>query len=463
MINEPTMAAAPVQHAAIAELCNITKTYTVAGGRELKVLDQIDLAIHEGELLALLGQSGSGKSTLLRCLTGLTTPTTGRVLAYGKPLEGINPNASIVFQTFALYPWLTVEQNVGVGLMSKLMTREEKEAAVEKAIVLIGLDNYHDAYPREISGGMRQRVGIARALVAEPKILCLDEAFSALDVLTAENLRNEVVTLWQQQEATTLKSIFMVTHNIEEAVEMASRICVLFPHPGRLGLVMENKLAYPRVPNDPEFQRLVKVIHETITMQALPDIPPEPPPVSGRPISRARTRMESIPTVPVGRIIGLLSILQDHPDLDNIYDIANEIGTDFGETISLVKAAEILEFVNTPKDEVQFTELGKNFIAADNETRPIIFAEQVKKLRLFHIILGYLEVQSEVDRETVLKDIATALPYENSEKILETMIAWGRYAGLMDFDANTEMLMRPESENAEEEAEEKKKRDEMQP
>jgi NitT/TauT family transport system ATP-binding protein len=459
MINEPTLVEAPVQQAAIAELCNITKTYTVAGGRELKVLDQIDLAIHEGELLALLGQSGSGKSTLLRCLTGLTRPTTGRVLGYGKPLEGINPNASIVFQTFALYPWLTVEQNVAVGLMSKLMTREEKEAAVDKAIDLIGLDNYHDAYPREISGGMRQRVGIARALVAEPKILCLDEAFSALDVLTAENLRNEVVTLWQQQ-ATTLKSIFMVTHNIEEAVEMATRICVLFPHPGRLGLVMENKLAYPRIPNNLEFQRLVKVIHETITMQALPDVPPEPPPVSGRPISRARTRMESIPTVPVGRMIGLLSILQDHPDLDNIYDLANEIGKDFGETISLVKAAEILEFVNTPKDEVQFTELGKKFIAADNETRPIIFAEQVKKLRLFHIILGYLEIQSEVDRETVLKDIATALPYENSEKILETMIAWGRYAGLMDYDANTEMLTRPESENAEEE--EKKKRAEIQ-
>jgi NitT/TauT family transport system ATP-binding protein len=454
---QATLTATLTERAAVAELCNITKTYTVAGGRELKVLDQIDLAVHEGELLALLGQSGSGKSTLLRCLTGLALPTSGRVLAYGKPLEGINPFASIVFQTFALYPWLTVEQNVGVGLMSKVLTRAEKEEAVEKAIDLIGLDNYHDAYPREISGGMRQRVGIARALVAEPKILCLDEAFSALDVLTAENLRNEVTTLWQRQ-ATTLRSIFMVTHNIEEAVEMATRICVLFPHPGRLGLVMENQLAYPRNPNDPEFQRLVKVIHETITLQALPDIPPEPAPVSGRPISRARARMESIPTVSVGRIIGLLSILQDHPDLDNIYDLANEIGADFGEIISLVKAAEILEFVNTPKDEVQFTELGKKFVAADSDTRAKIFAEQVKKLRLFHIILGYLEVQEEIDRDTVMKDIATALPYENSEKILVTMIAWGRYAGLMDYDTNTEMLMRPESEEDEKEQEQERKK-----
>src|SRR6201987_3768932 len=222
MSTELTSALTPVTAEAptIAELRNVSKSFTVGHCRELKVLDQIDLSIREGELLALLGQSGSGKSTLLRCLTGLTAPTSGRVMSYDRVLTGINPHASIVFQTFALYPGLTVEQNVAVGLMSKLVTRAEKEAAVEKAIDLIGLNNYHDAYPREISGGMRQRVGIARALVAEPKILCLDEAFSALDVLTAENLRNEVITLWQEQEATSLKSIFMVTHNIEEAVEM---------------------------------------------------------------------------------------------------------------------------------------------------------------------------------------------------------------------------------------------------
>jgi NitT/TauT family transport system ATP-binding protein len=447
---QPSNTTAAVDRPVIAELCNITKTYTVAGGRELKVLDQIDLAVHEGELLALLGQSGSGKSTLLRCLTGLTTPTSGRVLAYGKTLEGVNEYASIVFQTFALYPWLTVEQNVAVGLMAKSLTRSEKEAAVEKAIDLIGLNNYHEAYPREISGGMRQRVGIARALVAEPKILCLDEAFSALDVLTAENLRNEMITLWREQ-ATSLKSIFMVTHNIEEAVQMASRICILFPHPGRLGLVLNNNLPYPRSPVHPEFQRLVKVIHETITMLALPDHPPEPAPVSGRPVSRARSRMESIPTVPVGQILGLLSILHENPELENIYDISNEIGKDFGETISLVKAAEILEFVETPKDEVRFTELGKKFIDADNETRKEVFAEQVKKLRLFHIILAYLEVQEEIDAESVMKDISAALPYENPERILETMIAWGRYAGLMDYDANTQMVTRPEPQEEREE------------
>jgi NitT/TauT family transport system ATP-binding protein len=442
----------PTKALKIAELRNVSKTFHVGKGRELKVLDQIDLAVHEGELFALLGQSGSGKSTLLRCLTGLTVPSSGQVLSYDKPLVGVNPYASIVFQTFALYPWLTVEQNVEVGLIAKRdLTRAQKSEAVEKAIDLIGLNNYHSAYPREISGGMRQRVGIARALVSEPKILCLDEAFSALDVLTAEGLRGEVVSLWRGA-SNTLSSIFMVTHNIEEAVEMATRICILFPHPGRLGLILENNLPYPRNSNHPEFQRLMKVIHETITQQALPDFPPEPPPAPGKPVSRARARMESIPTVGVNQILGLISILHDSPDLDSIYDVSDEIGKDFGETIAIVKAGEILEFVNTPKDEVQLTDLGKRFFESDRQTRKTIFAEQVQKLRLFHIILSYLEVQEEVSAETVMRDIAAALPYENPEKILKTMVAWGRYAGLMDFNANTDMVVIPEEEEEEDEA-----------
>jgi len=441
-------ASAIVETPVIAELKNVSKSFTIGGGRELKVLDQIDLAVHEGELLALLGQSGSGKSTILRCLTGLAQPTTGQVQCYGKPLEGINAFASIVFQTFALYPWLTVEQNVNVGLMAKRMTRADKGAAVEKAIDLIGLSNYHAAYPRELSGGMRQRVGIARALVSEPKILCLDEAFSALDVLTAENLRQEMISLWQSKN-TGLKSIFMVTHNIEEAVEMATRICVLFPRPGRLGLVLKNDLPYPRDPKDAAFQSLVKTIHDAITTLALPDHPPEPPPVSGRPVSRARSRMESIPCVPVSQILGLLSIIHDTPDLTNIYDISNEIGKEFGATISLVKAAEILELVDTPKNEVYLTELGHRFLESKAEEQKKIFSEQVNKLRLFHIILEYLKVQDEVDAEQILKDIAAALPYDNPENILQTMVAWGRYAGLMDYNANTKMVFIPKDEEDE--------------
>jgi NitT/TauT family transport system ATP-binding protein len=433
----------------IAELRAVNKSFNTAGGHELKVLEQIDVAVHEGELLALLGQSGSGKSTILRCLTGLIVPTSGRVLHKGEPLHGINEDASVVFQTFALYPWLTVEQNVAVGLMAHQVNRADREVAVDRAIELIGLGNYHAAYPRELSGGMRQRVGIARALVSQPRLLCLDEAFSALDVLTAENLRQELISLWRTP-GTGLSSIFMVTHNIEEAVEMATRIVVLFPRPGRLGLVLDNPLPYPRDTKSPEFQSLVSIIHESITTSTLPDHPIEVP-VAGQPVSRARNRMESIPLVPVGQILGLLSILHDSPELSNIYDISDEIGNEFGETISLVKAAEILELIDTPKDEVRFTELGRRFVAADPAGRRAIFAEQVFKLRLFHIIIALLHEYDEVEADRVIKDIGSALPYDSPEKIFQTMIAWGRYAGLMDFNANTRMVFVPRNEDAVEE------------
>lgn len=446
----PKLANSKTIKSPIAELRSVTKSFITAGGHELKVLDQIDVAVHEGELLALLGQSGSGKSTILRCLTGLIEPTSGRVLHNGETLHGVNTDASVVFQTFALYPWLTVEQNVAVGLMAHQVSRTERDAAVDRAIELIGLGNYHAAYPRELSGGMRQRVGIARALVSQPRMLCLDEAFSALDVLTGENLRQELISLWRTP-GTGLSSIFMVTHNIEEAVEMATRIVVLFPRPGRLGLVLENTLPYPRDTKSPEFEKLVNLIHECITTTTLPDLPAEVQ-VAGQPISRARNRMESIPLVPVGQILGLLSILNDSPELSNIYDISDEIGKEFGETIALVKAAEILEFVDTPKDQVRFTELGKRFVNADRETRHKLFSEQVFKLRLFHIIIALLEENEEVEAVRIIKDIGSALPYDNPDKTFQTMIAWGRYAGLMDYNAKTGMVFVPKNEESTEDA-----------
>jgi len=434
----------------VAQLCAITKSYTSAGGHELKVLDDIDLAVNPREFVALLGQSGSGKSTILRCLTGLIEPTSGRVLADGRPLSGVNPNASVVFQTFALYPWLTVEQNVAVGLMARNVSRAERDAAVDRAIDLIGLGHYHQAYPRELSGGMRQRVGIARALVSHPRLLCLDEAFSALDVLTAENLRQELIGLWHEP-GSGLSSVFMVTHNIEEAVEMATRIVVVFPRPGRIGLVLDNPLPYPRDTKSPEFQRLVSIIHESITTMTLPDLPPELP-VTGQPVSRARSRMESIPLVAVGQILGLLSILNDSPELSNIYDISHTIGREFGETIAIVKAAEILELVDTPKDQVLLTELGRRFVEADRDRRRQLFADQVFKLRIFHIVIALLEEYQEVEAEKVIADIAAALPYDNPEKTFETMIAWGRYAGLMDCNPKTRMVSVPKEEATDEEA-----------
>ena len=271
-------------------------------------------------------------------------------------------------------------------------------------------------------------------------------------MLTAENLRQELIALWRSKE-NKLSSIFMVTHNIEEAVEMATRVVVVFPRPGRLGLVLDNPLPYPRDPKSPEFQRLVSVIHESITTMTLPDLPPEAPPAPGQAISRARSRMESIPAVPVGQILGLLEILDGAPELKNIYEISDDVGKEFGETISIVKAAEILDLVDTPKHDVELTELGRRFIASDRAGRRTIFAEQVFKLRIFHIILALLEAYEEIDAERIVKDVASALPYDNPEKTFETMIAWGRYAGLMDLNTKTNKVFVPRDEEAETSAE----------
>lgn len=226
---------------------------------------------------------------------------------------------------------------------------------------------------------------------------------------------------------------------------------LVFPRPGRLGLVLENALPYPRDSRSPGFQRLVGIIHESITTMTLPDLPSETP-APGAPVSRARSRMESIPLVPVSQILGLLSILHDSPELSNIYDMSDEIGKEFGDTIAIVKAAEILELIDTPKDEVRFTELGRRFVAAGRLGRRAIFAEQVFKLRLFHIILALLKEYEEVQADRIINDIHSALPYDNPEKVFETMIAWGRYAGLMDYSARTGLVFVPQEEDDSEDA-----------
>jgi NitT/TauT family transport system ATP-binding protein len=443
----------------VAELFHVSKVFRSEGERVERILMDVSLAVWEGEFLALLGQSGSGKSTVLRCLTGLLAPSGGRVRCHGKPLRGIHPELAVVFQTFALYPWLTVEQNIAVGLLSKPWSAVEKKKAIERATEMIGLSHYHAAYPREISGGMRQRVGIARALVSDPSVLCLDEAFSSLDVLTAENLRQEILALWQRKES-RLRSVFMVTHNIEEAVEMATRVCVLFPNPGRVGLEIRNPLPYPRDPRSAEFQRIVATIHDAITTCTLPDEPVRggvvpvgegavagalsgvaagAPVGGGAALDRAVLGYgytESLPNVPVGQMLGLLSILRDEPALSNVYQIADEVGREFGETLALVKAAEILELVDTPKHEVLLTHLGKSFLEADREKRQAIFRKQIGKLRLFAFLERLLRERGRVEAAEMLREIADSLPHENTERVFQTVIAWGRYAGLLEYNAD---------------------------
>ncbi len=450
----------------LIELRHVSKSYpTTDGGTRVTILDDVNLEVREGEMLALLGQSGSGKSTLLRLMAGLIEPTQGAVLCHGEPLDGANSYTSIVFQSFALYPWLTVEENVQIGLINRRLPRREEAEEIERALELIGLSGYENAYPKELSGGMQQRVGFARALVARPEILCMDEPFSALDVLTAENLRAEVVELWRESRHAGIKSIFFVTHNIAEAAFMASRIVIISSHPGRIRHMIPNPLPYPRDVNSPGFAALVEQIHAAITATALPDEPVDatarraagPPPQEqvGVPTAVAavaaappRTRVESIPAVQVGTMLGLLRVLEDSQEIIDVFELSAQIGKEFGETIGIVKAAEMLGLVDTPKDDVHMTQLGWYFLAAPLPAQKALFEHAIMKLRLFQIVSAHLDESADgtIDGDALREELATLLPYDQPSKLFETLVAWGRYAEILDYDENADTIIRQPSD-----------------
>ena len=444
----------------LIELRHVSKSYSGAdGGAPVTVLDDINLEVRDGEMLALLGQSGSGKSTILRLMAGLTEPTHGIVLSHGSPFNGVNHRLAIVFQSFALYPWLRVQENVQVGLIQRRLDARQQQEEIDRALELIGLAGYENAYPKQLSGGMRQRVGFARALVAQPEVLCMDEPFSALDVLTAENLRTQVVDLWRGSGHAGLKSIFLVTHNIAEAVFIASRIVIISSHPGRVRNVIVNSLPYPRDVNSRQFAALVDQVHAAITALVLPDEPAEPigvrptgagvgqPPATvegatGPVPSTLGSRIETIPNAPVETIIGLLEILEDSQETINVFDLSARIGREFGETIAIVKAAEMLGLVDTPKDDVVMTQAGWYFLAAPATVRKTLFRQAIMKLRLFQMLTARLQEASDgrIDTDIVLEELGTLLPYDQPAKLFHTLIAWGRYAELVDFDQNANVV-----------------------
>ena len=453
----------------LIELRHVSKSYVTPGGAGRTVLDDISLEVREGEMLALLGQSGSGKSTILRLMAGLTEPSQGAVLTHGAALDGVNRNLAIVFQSFALYPWLTVEENVQVGLIQRRLKIDDEKSEIAAALDLIGLSGYENAYPKQLSGGMRQRVGIARAIVAQPEILCMDEAFSALDVLTAENLRNEVVELWRSAQDANLKSIFMVTHNIAEAVFMASRIVIISSNPGRVRHVIMNHLPYPRDPHSAEFAAMVDQVHEAITRLVLPDEPGETAPAGielpvatfgaaaeQEPVAEPVTsgRVESIPNVPVESIMGLLEILKSTQEVINVFDLSARIGKEFGETIAIVKAAEMLDLVDTPKDDVLMTQVGWYFLAAPLPARKTLFRQAILKLRLFQIISARLDSapNGRVTADEVIEELASLLPYDQPARLFETIIAWGRYAEIFDYHQQTHSISTQREDESEDEA-----------
>ena len=466
MTSETTLADLPRETAAapapLIELRHASKSYSDAsGGPPVTILDDISLEVRDGEMLALLGQSGSGKSTILRLMAGLTEPTKGVVLSNGVPLRGVNRRLSIVFQNFALYPWLTVQENVEIGLIQRRLDRERAQEEIARSLELIGLTGYENAYPKQLSGGMRQRVGFARALVAQPEVLCMDEPFSALDVLTAENLRTQVVDLWRDTSHAGLRSIFLVTHNIVEAVFMATRIVIISSHPGRVRNVIVNPLPYPRDVNSRQFAALVDQVHAAITALVLPDEPREAGTGAAAaaatvtaPETATSARIETIPNAPVETIVGLLEVLEDSEETINVFDLSARIEREFGETIAVVKGAEMLGLVDTPKDDVVMTQVGWYFLAAPAAVRKTLFRQAILKLRLFQIITANLEAAPEgrLNADAVMEELGTLLPYDQPAKLFQMLVAWGRYAELVDFDQNANVVYLHDASDADETA-----------
>ena len=416
----------------LCELRKIDKDYPQPSGGIVKVLEDVNLEVRDHEILALLGPSGCGKSTLLRILCGLLQPERGEVLYHGTPLEGINPGVGFAFQSAALLPWLTVVENIVEPLRARGLAEGPALKAADRVVHLVGLAGFEDAYPRELSGGMKQRVGIARALAVEPEILCMDEPFSQVDALTAETLRGEVIRFWGDKESNP-KTILLVSHDVKEVVFMATRIVVMAARPGRIRTIVENSLPFPRDPRAPGFGRLVDQIHAVITETEIPDEPPAP--AAGVHPSRPGA-WEPLPEANVSEVVGLLEVLDDRGGRENVFALAEDLGREFGIILGVVKAAELLDLADTPKQDVVLTDAGKRFLKLSVPERKKAFREAMLSLRIFSETVDQIGRAPErsLDEDVVRSSVALRLPYEDGERVFNTLVNWGRYTDLFDHD-----------------------------
>lgn len=418
----------------LLEIDGVGKSFTGAAGDSLRVLENIELTIRSGEFVALLGRSGSGKSTLLRTIAGLIAPTTGQVRYRGKQLEGANPGAALVFQSFALMPWLTVQDNVELGLAARGVAPAERAKRALEAIDVIGLDGFESAYPKELSGGMRQRVGFARALVLEPDLLLMDEPFSALDVLTAENLRTELVNLWETDGFPT-KAVCIVTHNIEEAVLLADRVVVLGANPGRIIADIPVTSARPRDRHAPGFEALVDEIYGLLTGRDTTPAQPEP--------AKATPTAHPLPDATVGGMAGLVELVYTGGGRADLPDIADTLNFEIDDLLPLVDAAAMLGFLTVDSGDITLTDIGTRFTTADIQESKKIFAEQARhRAPLVRTICKGLAGSSDgkLRASFFLDLLRRGFSPDDARRQLDIAIAWGRYAELFDYDADDDEI-----------------------
>ena len=413
----------------------LEKFYPQPDGSRIQVISPTDIAIYPGQIIALLGPSGCGKSTMLRMLTGLSPTSAGTVFWHGQPVRDESPNVSIVFQSFALFPWLTVLENVEAPLEARGVPDVERHKRALRIIDSVGLDGFESAYPKELSGGMKQRVGVARALVVEPEVLFMDEPFSALDVLTAETLRGELMELWLGKKIPT-RAIFIVTHNIEEAVILADRIIVLGRNPAHIHAEFNVNMPYPRDRKDVRFTELVDLIYKALTQQEHPESA-----LAEQHRAAAAARGKEIVMLPhtrPGGMAGLLEILEDHDGRADLHILAGELSLEVDALLPTVDTAALLGLLKLEEGDAILTADGKAFSNADIQERKAIFRKAV----LANIpLLRQMQqaLKSKTNRSLPAEFFQDLLDEHFSEdearRQLETAIQWGRYAELFDYDA----------------------------
>ncbi|MGC1459009.1 MAG: nitrate/sulfonate/bicarbonate ABC transporter ATP-binding protein [Steroidobacteraceae bacterium] len=414
----------------VIELRNVCMTFPKPSGAPLPVLAEVSLSVHEGEILGLLGRSGSGKSTLLRIASGLIVPSSGTVVYREAPLTGPTEGIAVVFQTFALYPWLTVLQNVELGLDALGLDLAEARRRAASAIDLIGLDGFQSAYPRELSGGMRQRVGFARALVSDPTLLLMDEPFSALDVLTAETLRTDFLDLWVEKQLPT-RAVLLVTHNIEEAVLMCDRILVLAANPGRIAAEVPVPLPQPRNRLDAAFQAIVNEIYSILTSRMTE--------TAGAQTKGHAGMAQPLPAVSLNRITGFLEALASpayagHAELARI---AEPLALEINDLFPIADALHILEFAELKASTIKITAAGRVFVQSDTDGRKRLFREHL--LRFVPLAAHIRQVLDERQGHTAPRgrfelELQDHLTPKDADRALRAVIGWGRYAELFRYD-----------------------------
>jgi NitT/TauT family transport system ATP-binding protein len=421
----------------IIEAFQIEQGFKQPDGRQIQVIAPMDLSVESDTILALLGPSGSGKSTLLRILSGLTAPSRGTVLVHGQALDSCAPNIGIVFQSFALFPWLTVLENVELPLVARGLAHTARHHQALQVLAMVGLKGFENAYPKELSGGMKQRVGFARALAVNPEVLFMDEPFSALDVLTAENLRGELMELWTNDQIPT-KSIFLVTHNIEEAVLLADRIVVLGTHPAKIRSDFRISLPQPRDRKSAEFLVYVDYIYKVMTQPEL-----ELGPFTKLPSLR-KPSFQVLPHATAGGMAGLLEFLNDRGGKEDLYHLAEELLMEVDDLFPIVDEAVMLGFADSTQGDVRITPAGKEFAEADIATRKKLFREAV----LYHVTL-IQQIRNALERKSdravpleFFRDVLDEhLSQEDVQRQIDTALNWGRYAEIFTYDSETDRLL----------------------